>query len=199
MDFTRTKFFNMHELANFLFSCLSANVLNNKRNVFIKEDAPVWAHTLLASMKQDLFELWLGLATIVEAEEGQDLAEVCCNIEADVYISELLDWLAADTDRCQDIDKAVKEDGWNGITQTISYAQIKHRTYILEELWGILENSDRISITIEDFSDALHIKLEEFGYAGDKLILSESFVAEMYATQTLEETYETLYCLMGEK
>ena len=114
-----------------------------------KSDCPVWARSLIYSVKADNGEIYNALEVISDAVED-DIDDIASSVEADTYTSELLDWLVIDRSRCALVDDAVGEFGWSSLTEAISQAQVTFRDSLVRELYARLEAEERVKPADED-------------------------------------------------
>lgn len=187
-DFNQGTFPTIQDLASFLCSCMETTKDGSgKEQTGTKEGCPAWARDLIYSSRAENSDIWTALAHISDSCEGDGVDDVLAGMEPDVYTSDLLNWLAADITRYNDVDEAVEEIGWpeSGLLGAIGYAQVRQKESLCRELYELLEEAGRIKSTREGFEASVREELHSMGYDTSEELesLTDDLLDRLYEEQ----------------
>ena len=113
----------------------------------LKPKAPSWmtdvARAAHAGMLPDdwKYEFIRDALSILVDHDG-NLEDAREDLEADIYTSDLLNWLASNRERMGYVEEAVNDNGWskeNGLTYAIQWGQLREKEEVLYKVHEALE------------------------------------------------------------
>lgn len=127
--------------------------LDGTEFVKLQDGSPEWMKDLCRAAHGEMFPDDFRYAMIEEmaskiadSNEDADMDDVRCEIEADIYTSDLTAWLASRTDRYGYVDEAVEEMGWpdSGLTQALQMGQVREKEEVFEAVRESLEKLEEV-------------------------------------------------------
>lgn len=143
----------MHDVARRAVSSFeTARRRDDSQYSRLKDDSPQWLHELVFQAHnngQILPDDWRyrftvdALSHIADADHGATRTDLRDDIEADVYISDLTNWLGSHTIRLGYCDEALTMLGRTGtLSQLLAEGQILERQEVFDIVWSTLASED---------------------------------------------------------